>query len=157
MESRSLDCKVPSSSVVSSVTTCRAVGRSSTVLQGSVVCVIYKTWRYISKKIIIRHRHPFIANLAFTMTGTRLPNSCLTFTAFCAWLVLLVPVLARNLSLKLSKELSPKLSHGASLSTKAPQRWSDYNDPNPAVVVNVGNEADVALTVSISTHSKDRY
>lgn len=52
-----------------------------------------------------------------------------------------------NVAQQLQAELSPLLSHKDLISTEFPARWSDFNAPHPAAVVNVATEADVATTV----------
>lgn len=47
----------------------------------------------------------------------------------------------------LTTRLKPFLSGNASISNDTLTRWSTYKAPDPAVVVNVKTEADVAATV----------
>jgi hypothetical protein len=47
----------------------------------------------------------------------------------------------------LSRELIPHLSKTASISLEAPPRWSEFKAPDPAAVINVATEDDVAATV----------
>ncbi len=47
----------------------------------------------------------------------------------------------------IQSELGPKLSKGASISSKAPTRWSAYGAPKPVTTVYVDNEEDIAATV----------
>ncbi|KAI8945762.1 hypothetical protein F4801DRAFT_593879 [Xylaria longipes] len=48
-------------------------------------------------------------------------------------------------------ELSSQLSHTNLINTTAPARWSDFDAPNPGVVVNVATESDVVATVKYCT------
>ncbi|CAJ2508468.1 Uu.00g134940.m01.CDS01 [Anthostomella pinea] len=52
---------------------------------------------------------------------------------------------------RLQSELSPRLSGSGLLSETAPARWSEFDAPNPGVVVNVATESDVAATVRYCT------
>ncbi|KAF2740571.1 FAD binding domain-containing protein [Polyplosphaeria fusca] len=53
----------------------------------------------------------------------------------------------KDVAARLSKELIPQLSKGASISSEGPPRWSTFKAPKPAVVVNVACENDVSITV----------
>ncbi|KAI1465028.1 FAD binding domain-containing protein [Daldinia caldariorum] len=61
---------------------------------------------------------------------------------------------AGSVAQRLRTELAPHLSRHDLISTEAPPRWSSFNAPHPAVVVNVETESDVAITVKYCT-SKD--
>ncbi|KAI1735659.1 FAD binding domain-containing protein [Xylaria scruposa] len=52
---------------------------------------------------------------------------------------------------RLQTGLSPQLSQNNLISTTAPARWSDFDAPNPGVVVNVRTESDVVATVKFCT------
>jgi hypothetical protein len=52
---------------------------------------------------------------------------------------------------RVTAQLIPKLSGGSFISFTAPPRWSTYDPPDPAVVVNVNNELDVSLTVGMNS------
>lgn len=52
---------------------------------------------------------------------------------------------------RVSAQLIPKLSGGSFISFTAPPRWSTYDPPDPAVVINVNSELDVSLTVGINS------
>lgn len=58
---------------------------------------------------------------------------------------------------QLSADLSLSLSRDSLISVEAPPRWSSFKAPHPAVVVNAGNELDVALTVKYSLLSASSY
>ncbi|KFA51353.1 hypothetical protein S40293_03281 [Stachybotrys chartarum IBT 40293] len=51
----------------------------------------------------------------------------------------------------IAAELSPQLSRRNLISFEAPVRWTTYDPPKPAVIVNVVNEQDVAITVKYAT------
>ncbi|KAI2619893.1 hypothetical protein GGR54DRAFT_630457 [Hypoxylon sp. NC1633] len=64
-----------------------------------------------------------------------------------AGLALASPTGSSTVIQQLHAELGPQLSHQDIISTEAPPRWSTFNAPHPAIVVNVESELDVAVTV----------
>ncbi|KAI0454137.1 hypothetical protein F5B21DRAFT_514904 [Xylaria acuta] len=59
--------------------------------------------------------------------------------------------LFNSLAQRFQSELSPQLSKSNLISTAAPARWSDFDAPDPGVVVNVRTESDVIATVKFCT------
>ncbi|KAI0467584.1 hypothetical protein F4859DRAFT_506722 [Xylaria cf. heliscus] len=59
-----------------------------------------------------------------------------------------------TLAQRMQTELSPQLSHNNLISTTWPARWSDFEAPNPGIVINVATELDVAVTVKFLTKLK---
>ncbi|KAF2260278.1 FAD binding domain-containing protein [Lojkania enalia] len=54
---------------------------------------------------------------------------------------------SQQVASKVQSDLTPKLSKGSFITFKEPPRWSTFKAPDPAIVVNVKSEFDVAATI----------
>lgn len=63
----------------------------------------------------------------------------------------------RSVAQQIHDELSPQLSRQDLISTEDPPRWSSFDAPDPAVVVNVETESDVAVTVSLHSSLRNSH
>ncbi|XXH05577.1 hypothetical protein Hte_012009 [Hypoxylon texense] len=76
-----------------------------------------------------------------------------TVFAFSSLVGFALPAAVDNHSVaqQLEAELEPYLSRKNIISVEPPTRWSSFDAPNPAIVVNVETESDVAATVKYCT------
>ncbi|KAI1321947.1 FAD binding domain-containing protein [Xylariaceae sp. FL0255] len=74
------------------------------------------------------------------------------------WAIVLAAVATTACGSKLQQQLQsqllPSLSKGASISSTAPARWSEFDAPDPGAVINVATEQDVVTSVRYCTQNK---